>query len=283
MANQGQGNIGFARLRNRLHIVGRKRLDNSYCREHITTGGTPGESTGILARSSYPRSRPISPRWKLSTGRGMAGTAEFGSFFSTRDLAKNVGGVAELIALQVSSRLDQAPAWGGGIEFEMPDGRTLFRGMIRGTLNGQASAQVALCKVLEGELCIPRKASSRHTTAHAEVIFVQGTREDAFRQNFILGLGLRSYQFTVEACDSSPNRNEDLFVLCDMVQEIYQNQAQVQGFVQFGFGFSYHSGPWSIAARINDMVGPYAGGSGRADGDFQNDVYLMGSVSYKVR
>jgi hypothetical protein len=68
-----------------------------------------------------------------------------------------------------------------------------------------------------------------------------------------------------------------------MVQEIYQNQADVQGFVQFGFGFSYDSGPWSIAARINDMVGPYAGGSGRADGDFQNDVYLMGSVSYKVR
>ena len=216
-------------------------------------------------------------------GWQVRGTAEFGSFFSTRDLAKNVGGVAELIALQVSSRLDRAPAWGGGIEFEMPDGRTLFRGMIRGTLNGQASAQVALCKVLGGELCIPRKASSRHTTAHAEVIFVQGTREDAFRQNFILGLGLRSYQFTVEACDSSASRNEDLFVLCSMVQEIYQNQADVQGFVQFGFGFSYDSGPWSIAARINDMVGPYAGGSGRADGDFQNDVYLMGSVSYKVR
>lgn len=213
------------------------------------------------------------------------GTSEFGAFVTTRDLAKNVGGIQEVVALQVSAKLNNAPSWGAGVEVWTPDQRTAFRGVVRGTLNGTAAARVTLCAAFDnvGELCFPREADVRLTSFHGEVVFVQGTPDDAFRQNFILGGGLRSYQFTVESCDPGASTNPDVFVICELVQEIYENQAQVQPFIQFGFGFSYDVGPITFSTRVNDIVGPYRGGSGNADGDFQNDVYFTAGASFRVR
>jgi hypothetical protein len=209
------------------------------------------------------------------------GTGEFGTFFSTRDLGKNSTSVSELAALQVSTRIDRSLAWGGGIEAMTPDGRTLFRGIVRSTINGTASAKVALCTILEGALCIDRIADVRHTSVHGEVVFVQGSPGSSFRQNFILGAGVRSYQFSVDACDEGTN--QDLFTLCRLVNQIYEDQASVQAFAQFGFGVSFDSGPVALSIRINDMIGAYGGGSGDADGDFQNDVYLVTGVSFRIR
>jgi len=219
-----------------------------------------------------------------NSGWTVQGTGDFGIFFSNRDLAKNIGGDGILVALQVTTKLDQSLVWGAGVEAVTPDQRTIFRGMVRQTINGSSSARVVLCAAFDdnGDLCIPRQADLRLTSFHGEVVFVQGDLGDGFRQNFILGAGLRSYQFSVAACDQS-GTNPDLFVICELVQEIYENQAQVQAFVQFGFGFSYASGPLTFSARINDMVGPYNGGSGNADGDFQNDVIVTGGVSFRVR
>ncbi len=211
------------------------------------------------------------------------GTSDFGIIFATRDLAKNLGGDV-LVAEQVSTRLDQSLVWGAGVEAMTPDQRTIFRGMVRQTAGGSASARVLLCRAFQdnGELCIPRPSNLRLTSFHGEVVFVQGDVSDRFRQNFIIGAGLRSYQFAVEACVPSAS-NPDLFRLCELVQEMYENQAPVQGFIQFGFGFSYDAGPLTFSARINDIVGPYIGGSGNTDGDFQNDVIVSGGISFRVR
>ncbi len=236
----------------------------------------------VTATAVFSLTLPIAAHAQ-EDGWTFRGTGEFGYFFSTRDLGKNVGGLQDIVALQVSSRMQTAPSWAGGIEVVSPDDRTVFRGIVRSTIGGEASATVAICNILEGELCFDRIAGARLTAFHGEVVFVQGDRDDRFRQNFILGAGLRSYQFQVEACDPNANLNQDVFIICELVQAIYEDQAQVQPFIQFGFGFSMESGPVTYFARFNDVVGKYNGGSGNSDGDFQNDIYLTAGLSLRVR
>ena len=208
--------------------------------------------------------------------------AEAGAFTSTRDLGKNTGGVQELNVLQVSSRMDRAMVYGGGLELVTPDGRTMIRGLFRSTVKGSASGRIALCKVLEGALCIPRQVDARMASFLGEVVFLQGSPEDLLRQNFVLGAGLRSYQFRVPGCDLA-GTNPDLFTICELVTQIYEDQAQVQPFLEFGFGFSHDAGPVSAYVRVHSVVGPYGGGAGNSDGDYQGDVFLMGGLSFRVR
>ena len=209
-------------------------------------------------------------------------TSEFGQFLSTRDLGKNVGGVQELNVLQVNSRMDRASVFAGGVEAVTPDGRTMLRAVVRSSLQGTASAEIALCTVLEGELCIPRQVDATMVSFIGEAVFLQGSPDDALRQNFVLGAGLRSYQFTVPACDPNVS-NPDLFTICELVLPIYEDQSQIQPFLEFGFGFSFGSGPISAYLRLSGVVGPYSGGSGTAEGDYQSDVFLMGGLSFRVR
>lgn len=212
------------------------------------------------------------------------GTGEFGIFFSTRDLGKSVGDIPELPALQIKGRMDPAPVFGGGIEAESADTRLLLRAVVRSTMGGTASSQIALCSLTTGELCVPRVVDVRMTTFTGEVVFVQGSAEDRLRHSFVLGAGLRSYDFTAEACDPDSS-NPDVFVVCELATDLYQDQAKVQTFIQFGFGFAWTSASGAITAfaRVNDVVGKYNGGSDRSDGDFQNDVFGMGGLSFRVR
>ena len=158
----------------------------------------------------------------------------------------------------------------------------MVRGLFRSTLNGTASGRIALCTVLEGELCIPRQVDARMVSFLGEVVFLQGSPQDRIRQNFILGAGVRSYQFRVLGCGASAT-NPDLFAICELVTKIYEDQAQVQPFLEFGFGFSHDAGPVSAYLRVHSVVGPYGGGAGTADGDYQGDVFLMGGLSFRVR
>ncbi len=208
--------------------------------------------------------------------------SEFGQFLSTRDLGKNVSLNSELLVLQVSSRMNRASVIAGGVEVVTPDGRTLFRGVVRTSVQGTASATIALCNVLEGELCIPREVDATMVSFLGEAVLLQGRPGDTFRQNFVLGLGLRSYQFTANACD--PNEtNPDLFVICELVLPIYEDQSPTQPFLEFGFGMSVGSGPISFSLRLNAVVGPYTGGSGPAEGDYPTDVFLISGLSFRVR
>ena len=234
--------------------------------------------SGFLALALVPSPLIAQDGWTFR------GTGEVGVFRSTRDLGKNVGGVQELIVLQVTSRMDQSPVYGGGIEAVTPDGRTMFRGLFRSTVNGSASATVALCNLSEGRglLCIPREVDARMASFLGEVVFMQGNPDDTFRQNFVLGAGLRSYQFTVNACDPDVG-NPDLYAICELVLPIYEDQSPVQPFVEFGFGLMYGTGPVNAYVRLIGIVGPYAGGSGSAEGIYQSDAALVGGLSFRVR
>ena len=86
----------------------------------------------------------------------------------------------------------------------------------------------------------------------------------------------------VEACDPDVS-NQALFAICELVIPIYQDQASVQPFVEFGFGFSFGAGPINAYVRALGVVGPYAGGSGDAEGSYQTDATLVGGVSFRVR
>ncbi len=225
---------------------------------------------------------PVHVAHAQERGWSLSAASEAGAFYPTRDLAKNVGGVQEIIALQVSSKMDPAATLGVALEAIRPDNRMIVRAGVRTTLGGKASARIALCSVLEGELCAARQADARLTSFHGEMIFVQGRPQDRLRQNFIVGLGVRSYTFQVEACDPDANPNPDFFVICELVQDIYEEQARIQGFLEFGFGFSTEVGPWSLFGRIVNQVGPYQGGAGNAEGNFQADLYFLGGVSVRV-
>ncbi len=230
----------------------------------------------ISALALVPSSLNAQDNWTVRLA------SEFGQFLSTRDLGKNVSMNSELLVLQVSSRMNRASVIAGGVEAVTPDGRTMFRGVVRSSVQGTASATIALCNVLEGELCIPREVDATMVSFLGEAVFLQGRPGDTFRQNFVLGLGLRSYQFTANACD--PNEaNPDLFVICELVLPIYEDQSQTQPFLEFGFGMSVGSGPISFSLRLNAVVGPYTGGSGTAEGDYQTDVFLMSGLSFRVR
>ena len=39
----------------------------------------------------------------------------------------------------------------------------------------------------------------------------------------------------------------------------------------------------SAHLRLSDIIGPYKGGSGNAEGEYQNDVHLIGGLSFRVR
>jgi hypothetical protein len=230
----------------------------------------------ISALGLVPPSLDAQDSWTLRLA------SEFGQFLSTRDLGKNVAGISELHVLQVSARMDRASVLAGGVEAVTPDGRTMFRGIVRASVQGTASATIALCNVVEGELCIPREVDATMVSFLGEAVFLQGSPDDTFRQNFVLGVGLRSYQFTATACDPNVS-NPDLFIICEFVLPIYENQSRVQPFLEFGFGVSVGSGPISLSLRLNGIVGPYTGGSGRAEGDYQTDAFLMGGLSFRVR
>jgi len=237
----------------------------------------------ISALALVPSSLNAQDNWTVRLA------SEFGQFLSTRDLGKNVSLNSELLVLQVSSRMDRASVIAGGVEVVTPDGRTLFRGVVRTSVQGTASATIALCNVLEGELCIPREVDATMVSFLGEAVLLQGRPGDTFRQNFVLGLGLRSYQFTANACDPT-EANPDLFsvetsrrVICELVLPIYEDQSRTQPFLEFGFGMSVGSGPISFSLRLNAVVGPYSGGSGTAEGDYQTDVFLMSGLSFRVR
>jgi hypothetical protein len=234
--------------------------------------------SGLLALALVPPSLIAQDGWTFG------GAVEAGGFLSTRDLGKNVGGVQELQVLQVTSRMDQAPVVGGGFEALMPGGRTMFRALFRTTVSGSASAKVALCKIADdrGALCIPRVVDASIASFLGEIVFLQGEPGDTFRQNFIIGTGIRSYRFTFVECDPDVSL-QALFAICELVLPIYQDQASVQPFVEFGFGWSYEAGPINTYMRVLGVVGPYAGGRGTAEGSYQTDATLVGGLSFRVR
>ena len=234
--------------------------------------------SGLLALALVPPSLIAQDGWTVR----LAG--EVGGFLSTRDLGKNVGTVQELQVLQVTARMDQAPVVGGGFEAVMPDCRTMFRALFRTTVSGSASAKVALCKIADdrGALCIPRVVEATMASFLGEIVFLQGEADDTFRQNFIIGTGLRSYRFTAEACDPDVSLYA-LFTICELVLPMFQDQVSVQPFVEFGFGWSYGAGPINAYVRALGVVGPYAGGRGTAEGSYQTDATFVGGLSFRVR
>lgn len=234
--------------------------------------------SAILALAFVPSSLVAQDGWTFR------GAAEAGVFRSTRDLGKNIGGLQEFEILQVTSKMEQAAVYGGGVEAVTPDGRTMFRALFRGTFNGTATGSVPVCDLFEGQGsdCDPRVADATMASFLGEVVFLQGDPDDKLRQNFILGAGLRSYRFTADACDPDVT-NMVLYEICELILPIYEDQSLVQPFAEFGFGLMYGTGPINAYVRLIGIVGPYQGGSGNAEGSYQTDATLVGGLSFRVR
>jgi len=234
--------------------------------------------SGLLALALVPSSLVAQDGWTFR------GTAEAGVFRSTRDLGKNVGDLQEFEILQVRARMEPATVYGGGVEAVAPDGRTMFRVLFRGTFNGTATGSVPVCDLFEqtSSDCDPRVVDATMASFLGEVVFLQGTPGDKLRQNFIIGAGLRSYQFTADACDPDVT-NPVLYQICELILPIYEDQSPVQPFAEFGFGLMYGTGPIDAFVRVLGIVGSYQGGSGSAEGGYQTDVTLVGGLSFRVR
>lgn len=207
--------------------------------------------------------------------------AESGLFYAVRDLGKNIGETGELVVYQVASRMDAAPVLAVGVEAWSASRSVAIRLIGSTTLGGTSSGRVAVCAVLTGPACEPRTVDARLNTLRAEAAFVQGAPSDRFRPEILLGAGARSYQFQAEPCpvESDPLVQQT----CELVIGIYEDQAQVQPFVQFGLGLRTTSGRLTGFARVLDQVGPYNGGSGRAEGEIQNDVLALVGIGIRVR
>jgi len=211
------------------------------------------------------------------------GVGEFGGFFPTRSLGKNVTDAQELRLLQATATLDAAPMFGAGIEVIAPDDRLMVRGIFRQTIGGTSAGSVIICEAFDPiGACAPNIADATVSMMAAEVIFLQGDPAKSLRHNFLLGAGLRSYQMTTTACVEDPTDNNTI-VVCRLVEDIYREQASVQPFLDFGFGFIYEKGPLSVNARLIDTLGPYSGGGGNASGTYQNDFLLTGGLALRVR
>lgn len=234
-------------------------------------------AVGLLGVSSPAPAAAQIGDWTLSA------TADAGAFVPLRQLATNAGTGRQNRVLQVLAEQQSSASFGGGIVATSPSGNTLVRARYMTTSGASSSGRWGVCgdpsnPLGTGALCEPVEVDSEYSAFSVDVGFMQGSVGSRVRPSIHLGAGMRSYSFgTVDCTDPG-----DWQVVCEAVSEIWLEDGGLSPFLMAGLRLTSDLGPASIWVEAMDQVGPYGGGSDRADGNFQNDLALSGGFTVKV-
>ena len=218
---------------------------------------------------------------------GLHAFANGGWSFPIRNIGKNAVELEQLSALQTVASVEDSPVIGGGVELVFPDRTMSIRGQLRTTVGATARGLLGLCE--SGQLALPgvglcaveERADARIVDGDVELILTPGEAEQRIRLLFMLGLGVRSYDFDSDLSECDVYSGEE-YEVCLKSREIFENPS-VNPLLTFGAGLEARFDPVSAFLRLSTVTSLYSGGVGLVDGGRQLDLVLTAGLGVSVR
>ncbi len=217
-------------------------------------------------------------------GWSLAATADVGGYVPLRQLGVNAGTGRQNQVLQITAEKQSTMTVGGGLVATSPSGGTMVRARFSSTTGGSTSGRWGVCgdpdtPLARGVLCEPVEVESQLQGFHVDLGFLRGSPTSLLRVSIHFGAGMRAYSFgSVECADPNPDR----VVICEAASEIWAEDGGLSPFLMGGLRLLSELGPASLWVEAMDHVGPYRGGTARADGQIQNDLALSGGLTVRI-
>jgi hypothetical protein len=209
--------------------------------------------------------------WRLSV------VGEAGYLKPIRSLGNNSTEVESVAVFQVITDVEPAPWVGGGLQIEIPARELRFRGVYRRTLDGSSRSRLAVCGDPDdpnfvGALCEPVESDAVLETVLFDVSVPRGSPTALVRPMLHLGVGLRRWSFGFDQDATCIDPDQQWTDVCDLAADVWRDPGGLTPFLNFGLGLTTGVGPARAYGEALANTGPYRGGAGRADGNFQVDL-----------
>ena len=199
--------------------------------------------------------------------------------FTLGRLAKNAASdVPSLSELETVSELMASPLVGAGVEIFLPSKNLGFRLGWKTTIGAEASGQVALCSLLEGDLCKTETAPVTVQGVGADLRLVQGSADNLVRPVVSLGLELRWYSFEPPECT---NPRTDARLVCQTIVDLFKDP-RTHSVLRAGVGVQAGTFPFRLESGLHGGIARYSGGTERTGGNWHQDLRLYASLSYFI-
>ncbi len=189
----------------------------------------------------------------------------------TARMAKNAPSDVEgLAAVETVGDFHGSPFVGAFVDVEPEAMRMAFGLAFRRTLGAAASGKIGLCGLVPGTLCIEPEADVTINDAELQIRFLSGAAGRLLRPFIGGGVGLRWYQFELPECPTDPN---DVAYVCGAIIQMFQDP-KLHSMIHARLGFRAEGRRLASDLALRVGTGRYAGGAGRTDGNWYQDIRL---------
>ena len=207
--------------------------------------------------------------------------AEGGGLIPVRKFSSNNSFLASEEPLQVVSELTTTLMVGGGVDIALGDPSVRLRGIYRQSIGLESDGFIVVAQLdLPGALFDIYSVEGTVREMIGELAFIQGTPGNRLRGVILLGLGVRSYDFSTLDCSS---RSGDEATVCNAILDMWEEESWFNPLVAFGMGLEVNFGGPHLFVQGRGVVSPYRGGTSPASGDTVMDIVTNVGLSWPVR
>ena len=181
--------------------------------------------------------------------------------------------------LEVVGVLESSRVVGGGVEVRFPERELAFRAGYWTTSGAEATGSVAICDLLDGDLCAPETVGASIQAFTASVRLLSGSSDSPVRPVLSAGAGMRVTDLLEPACPPVSVSDESL--ICEAISDLFRNPA-TDAMLRAGAGLHTEFGPLAAAVDVVGSTSRYSGGGGRTDGNWHHEVRVEVSASVVV-
>lgn len=182
--------------------------------------------------------------------------------------------IPELGLLDAIAEFGRSQTLGGGVELVLPEEGFALRVGWETTKGAEATGTIAICSVLDGNLCRDEVAPTRMRSVMFEARSSYAGPDRRFAPVLVLGAGLRWYGFSVPDCTGRPSTEK---LVCDAITDLYR-ESKPNLIMRLGGGVRGHLDRLLTEFTVSAGTGRYTGGAGTSEGLWYHDLRANLSV-----